>query len=224
MSWKRSRLEPRWSLLLLSLLQATRGSFGDEKGGSGSSGGGSMSSGAETSHMSSSMEQTPEQAYFNLIMKQKYDADKKDMMAAHAHAAHTHPHPHTDMMKMGNKEMRKPSKITSTRKGRGKKGDKKMQMMYLGLMYIKSVIQMVMMAIGQVLQFKSVVISLVSVMIQFGQFILAVKKYLAQKHKMEVHLPHPPASVEYHEKFPPPTGHPDDKYPYPPSQGWNSYS
>lgn len=51
-----------------------------------------------------------------------------------------------------------------------------MEAMHVGLSYIKMVLSTLMAAIGHVFAFKSVGLSLISVLIQIAQFIIALKK------------------------------------------------
>ncbi|XP_003244235.1 uncharacterized protein LOC100573101 [Acyrthosiphon pisum] len=61
---------------------------------------------------------------------------------------------------------------------RGKKGGNKhkMEMMHMGLSYVKMMLSTLMAAIGHVFAFKSVGLSLISVLIQIAQFIMVLKK------------------------------------------------
>lgn len=61
---------------------------------------------------------------------------------------------------------------------RGKKGGQKhkMEMMHMGLSYVKMMLSTLMAAIGHVFAFKSVGLSLISVLIQIAQFIMVLKK------------------------------------------------
>uniref|UniRef100_A0A8D8Z4Z0 Uncharacterized protein n=1 Tax=Cacopsylla melanoneura TaxID=428564 RepID=A0A8D8Z4Z0_9HEMI len=60
-------------------------------------------------------------------------------------------------------------------KGRKKKDKQSLEMLYMGLNHIKSVVQMVMMGISQMLQFKGIVISMIGVVIQALRLIMDFK-------------------------------------------------
>ncbi|KAL4154520.1 hypothetical protein QTP88_000379 [Uroleucon formosanum] len=62
--------------------------------------------------------------------------------------------------------------------GRSKKGGNKhkMEMMHMGLSYVKMMLSTLMAAIGHLFAFKSVGLSLISVLIQIAQFIMVLKK------------------------------------------------
>lgn len=61
---------------------------------------------------------------------------------------------------------------------RGKKGGNKhkMEMMHMGLSYVKMMLSTLMAAIGHLFAFKGVGLSLISVLIQIAQFIMVLKK------------------------------------------------
>lgn len=71
-----------------------------------------------------------------------------------------------------------PRVISVSGRGRGNKGGHKNKMaaMHMGLSYIKMVISTIMAAIGHVFAFKSVGLSLISVLIQIAQFVMTLKK------------------------------------------------
>lgn len=64
--------------------------------------------------------------------------------------------------------------------GRAKKGsghkNNKMEMMHMGLSYVKMVIATFMSIIGHLFAFKSVGLTLISVLIQIAQFVMVLKK------------------------------------------------
>lgn len=70
---------------------------------------------------------------------------------------------------------RKPLLVSA--RGNNKGGNKhKMEAMQMGLSYVKMVLSTLMAAIGHVFAFKSVGLSLISVLIQIAQFVMVLKK------------------------------------------------
>lgn len=71
-----------------------------------------------------------------------------------------------------------------TARGKQHKGGKnKMALIHMGLSYMKVVISTLMAAIGNILAFKAVALTLVSVLIQIAQFVMMLKKDKENHHQ-----------------------------------------
>ncbi|XP_050438529.1 uncharacterized protein LOC126844400 [Adelges cooleyi] len=92
--------------------------------------------------------------------------------------------------------------------GRGKKGKGKMEMMHMGLTYIKMLISTFMSAIGHFLQLKGVTIALLSFLFQVLQFIMTYKKSKESSPMVSPWVHHEPAQYEYQspQQYRPPSG------------------
>ncbi|KAI5699492.1 hypothetical protein M8J75_003774 [Diaphorina citri] len=90
-----------------------------------------------------------------------------------------------------------PSFTSDLSEGRKKKDKQHMEMLYMGLNHIKSVVQMVMMGISQMLQFKGILISMIGVVIQALRLIMDFKAKQAA----------PTATIMLKQQVPPSGGH-----------------
>lgn len=90
------------------------------------------------------------------------------------------------------------SHLTFLVTGRKKKDKQHLEMIYMGLNHIKSVVQMVMMGISQMLQFKGILISMIGVVIQALRLIMDFKaKQAAPTATIMLKQQAPPSAHQY---------------------------